>query len=95
MKFVDSEEKLAELTAGLVLLKTKAQSTREVVISWKGSKSPHGVIYDGRVCGCAQHGMLRDEDDNDIGPYRRTKMFAGPDRDEHEMVVSLIDRRES
>jgi len=57
-------------------------------LSWKGTKVPRHMSFRGKKIGWAQHGILLAEDGSQIGTYIRTKCFAGPGKDEHEMEVT-------
>lgn len=76
------------------MLQAMAQKAgRKFLVSWKGSKVPHGVRLLGYEIVWTQHGMVtaRDKDGQStmLGTYQRVVEWGGPQKDKHVLVIAV------
>ena len=57
-------------------------------LHWTGSKIPRGALLDGSAITWTQHGVVSTEVQHNVGYYTRTEEWAGPNKDEHEMIIA-------
>lgn len=60
-----------------------------VILKWKGSHVPTGQSARGHKIRWTQHGVVQDYDGDRIGSYVRMTTNGGPDKDEHEMWITM------
>ncbi len=60
-----------------------------MILKWKGSRVPRGELVYGVVIGYAANGILQDETGHQFASYTRSLEFSGPEKDEHEMMVTV------
>jgi hypothetical protein len=64
-----------------------AKKSEPIILSWKGTKTPRGLSINGVQIAWAKNGIVTGVNGEMLGTYARTKEFAGPNRDEHAMIV--------
>lgn len=88
----ESTDPMAMATSCLegILQKMKAY----YLMTWKGSKVPHGATIGGEPISCIQHGRIYSDFSQELGYYTRMAEWSGKEKDEHMIIVALSEAAE-
>lgn len=73
----------------------KEGATNFYLLSWQGSKVPHGVEVNGKRIGWTQHGVVSSETGETIGLYDRLIEFGGETGCDHQLLIYTANQNDN
>jgi hypothetical protein len=85
----DLSAAITELQLNHLFQAMKLESKELYLLSWNGTKIPHGASLKGKEIGWTQNGVVTSIEGEMIGIYDRVVEYGGEDGREHRMIVYL------